>query len=84
MFDDKFGIKQQFDGVVEGSSADAEMLLVEQLVMKRFHVEVSFNGVDSVKYGISFGSLTMPVYAQIFCKYLFYSLFYIFFLHLMN
>ena len=84
VFDDQFGIEQQFDGVVEGGPADAEMLLVEQLGMKGFHVEMSLDGVDGVEYGVSFGSLTMSVDTQIFCKYLSYSFFDVFFLHFLT
>ena len=84
VFDDQFGIKQQFDGVVEGGPADAKMLFVEQLVVQGFHVEMSFDGVDGIKYSVPFGCLAMSVFTQIFGKYLFYSIFDIFFLHIVN
>ena len=84
MFDDQFGIEQQFDGVVEGGPADAEMLFVEHLLVQGFHVEMSLDGVDGVEYGVSFGSLTMSVDTQIFCKYLSYSFFDVFFFHVVT
>ena len=81
MFDDQTGIDEKYDGIVKGSAAHTEIFLIRHQRIECIYIEMSFNGVDGIKYGITFGSLTMPVRIEIFGEYLLYRIFYVLTFH---
>ncbi len=70
MLDDQAGIDKQYDGVVKRRTANTEILLIRHERIERVDIKMAVYGINSVEYGISFGSLAMPVRVEIFGEYL--------------
>lgn len=70
VLDDQPGIDKQNNGIVEGGTADTEILLIGHQRVKRINVEMPVNGIDGIEYGVTFGCLAMPVRIEIFGEYL--------------
>ena len=58
-----------------------EFPFICHIIIKRINVKMTFNGIDSIEYSISFRCLPMPVNLQIFCQDLLYLIFHILFHH---
>jgi hypothetical protein len=82
MLDNQPGIDKQYDGVVQRRTAHSEILLVCHQRIKRINIEMAVYGINSVEYGISFGSLAMPVHIEIFGEYLPNRIFHVLTFHL--
>ena len=82
MLDNQPGIDKQYDGVVQRRTAHSEILLVCHQRIKRVNIEMAVYGINSIEYGIAFGSLAMPVRIEIFCEYLPNRIFHILTFHL--
>jgi hypothetical protein len=75
-------IDKQYDGVVQRRTAHSEILLVCHQRIKRVNIEMAVYGINSVEYGIAFGSLAMPVHIEIFGEYLSNRIFHVLTFHL--
>ncbi len=64
MLSDQVAGQEQVNRVVQGSPAHA-VLLVLHLNIKRFHVKVSFRGVDLIKDGKTLWRLSMTILLKI-------------------
>ena len=81
MFDYQSCIDEKDNSIVKSRAAHTEILLVSHQRIKRIDVKMTINGIDSIEYGIAFGSLAMPVRVEIFSEYLLYRIFHILTFH---
>ena len=81
VLDDQAGIDKQYDGIVKRRTAHPEILLVRHQRIERVDIEMAVYGINSVEYGIAFGSLTMPVRIEIFGEYLLDRIFHVLTFH---
>ena len=82
VLDNQTGVDEQYDSIVKRRAADPEIFLVCHKRVKRVDIEMPVYGINSVEYGIAFGSLTMPVRIEIFGEYLPNRIFHILTFHL--
>jgi hypothetical protein len=79
MLDNQIGIEQKNDGIVKRSPAYTKFSLGLHIIIERLDVEMTLDGINGIKYGITFGSFPMPVCLQILSQLLFYLISYVFF-----
>jgi len=71
VFDHQVAIEQQFNGIVQGSPADAVIFILHENI-KRFNIEVSVPRVYFIQNGVAFRSFPVAFLFQVFRKYLLY------------
>lgn len=81
VLDDQPCIDQQNDGIVKGSPADTEILMICHERVERIDIEMAIDRIDRVEYGIAFGGLAMPVHIEILREYLLDCIFHILTFH---
>ena len=81
MLDDQPRIDKQNNSIIKSCPAHPEILLIHHSGIEHIDIEMSVDGIDSFEYGVTFGSLTMPVRREIFCEYLPYCIFHILSFH---
>ena len=82
VFNNQSCIDEKDNSIVKSRAAYTEILLVSHQRIKCIDVKMTINGLDSIEYGIAFGSLAMPVRIEIFCEYLPNRIFHILTFHL--
>ena len=81
MLNDQPCVDKQNNSIIKSCPTYPEILLIHHSGIEHIDVEMAVDGIDSFEYGVTFGSLSMPVRCEIFCEYLSYRIFHILSFH---
>jgi len=76
MLDDKFGVDEQNDGIVQGGPAYAELFMLDHPRIKRIYIKMPVDRINCIEYRKSFRCFPMPIRIEVLRKNLPYRIFY--------